>query len=207
MKKTIITTCAVICLFTASLNAQTDTTITPQQPTTPETPLTGDKWNNPDHSKYQLLPMPAPLTTEKIFPVIGKYELTDKGGAAAAATVVLDETNKGVAWIDGLPQGRIKAYLRKSPAVYKIPAQKTAEEKDVAGGVLIYDKETNTINVCIGCTYNAEDPAIAFVPVETKVDEVEKKAVKKATAKTTKIQPSFYSGSKVVETANAVSMR
>ena len=110
-------------------------------------------------------------------------------------------------WIDGLPEGRIKATLRKSPSTYKIPAQKLGEEKDaksVAEGVLVYDKDANTMNVCIGCTYNAEDPAIAFAP-EPVVEEpvVKTKSKSKVKAKkpaVAKIKPVFYTGTKVIET-------
>ena len=74
-----------------------------------------------------------------------------------------------------------KSTLRKSPATYKIPVQplgevalqkkcqlqmltdakktKTAKVKEVKvkelpEGVLIYDKDANVLNVCIGCKYN-----------------------------------------------------
>ena len=60
---------------------------------------------------------PAP-TTADIFPVIGRYESTSNP-EAASVSITLDETNKGIVWVDGLPQGRIKAMLRKSPAIYK----------------------------------------------------------------------------------------
>jgi len=151
-------------------------------------------------------PMPEALTTDKIFPVIGKYQLTDKEGTASEVTISLDEANKGLVWIDGLPQGRIKATLRKSPAVYKIPAQTLGEGKEaknVAEGVLIYDKDANTMNVCIGCTYNAEDPATAFVaPVEPVVAETKTKTkATKTKTKTSvaKVKPVMYSGTKVIE--------
>jgi hypothetical protein len=52
--------------------------------------------------------------------------------------------------------------LRKSPATYKIPAQKTQEGKDVAEGTLIFDKETNTLMICIGKPYTWKIPASAF---------------------------------------------
>ncbi len=52
--------------------------------------------------------------------------------------------------------------LRKSPATYKIPAQKTADGKDVAEGTLIFDKEANTINIVIGKPFNVENPAAVF---------------------------------------------
>src|SRR5712672_1438179 len=135
MKKTAIILGAVLFLFT-SLNAQNDTL--PKQPaqteptvTQPEkqsvaTTTSGDKWNNWSPDKYKMLPMPEPLTTEKIFPVIGHYTVTSKDapttsttdatatettGATSDVTITLDETNKGVVWVEGLPQGKIKAYL------------------------------------------------------------------------------------------------
>ena len=146
------------------------------------------------------------MTTADIFPVIGQYE-SASNPEAAAVTITLDETNKGVVWIDGLPQGRVKAMLRKSPATYKIPAQKTADEKDVAEGTLIFDKELNTLSIVIGKTYNAEDPAAVFaVPsigdesalpdTETKVKDgkVKTKTKKKAEAPKAWV----YTGTKVV---------
>jgi hypothetical protein len=223
MKKTAIIAGAVsFLLFTASVNAQTEPVN--KQPTQVETPVTtpaptetektvtittttsNDKWNNYDKSKYVMQPMPEPLTNEKIFPVLGKFELKDKNEAVTQVTVAQDETNKGIVWIEGLPQGKIKAQLRQSPAVYKIPEQKIGEEKDaktIAGGVLIYDKDANVINVCLGCKYNAEDPATAFLPeqeeaatqTETKVKS--KKGTTKTKTKVTKVKPVHYTGTKL----------
>jgi hypothetical protein len=226
MKKTAIIAGAVSLLFiAASANAQNDTV--PKQPETPvttqapETPATttagapvattygaNDKYNNYDKAKYAMKPMPEALTIEKIFPVIGKYELTSKDGATSQVTISLDETNKGLVWIDGLPEGRIKAQLRQSPAVYKIPEQKLGEEKDaktVAEGVLIYDKDANMLNVCVGCKYNVDDPATAFMPAEEQpADQTETKTkTKKGTTKTktkvVKVKPVHYSGAKMVQ--------
>jgi hypothetical protein len=113
----------------------------------------------------KIVTAPVPPTREDIFPVIGKYESASNADAARIS-ITIDETNKGIAWIDGLPQGRVKAMLRKSPATYKIPAQKTVEGNDVAEGTLIYDKASNTLSICLGKVYNAEDPAAAFVPAD-----------------------------------------
>lgn len=109
--------------------------------------------------KY-IAPRPA-LTTADIFPVIGQYESAINADAASV-TITLDGANKGLVWIEGLPQGKIKAMLRKSPAIYKIPTQKTEDGKDVAEGTLIFNKETNTLSICIGKMYNAEDPVAVF---------------------------------------------
>ena len=241
MKKTAIILGAVLFLFTASINAQNDTL--PKQPTTTQSEATttqttdtrvattttsSDRWNNWSPDKYKMLPMPEPLTTEKIFPVIGHYTVTPKNATTSTnanavttdnttttsatssdVTITLDETNKGVVWVEGLPQGRIKAYLRKSPSTYMIPAQKTADDKDLAQGVLIFDKDANTLDVCIGCKYNSEDPASSFTMTEEPV--VEQPVVKtkyknkKGTAKA-KVKPVKtwrYSGSKTETSASS----
>lgn len=209
MKKTaILAGAALFCLFAASANAQTDTVPSPTAPVVTNDRAANDKYNNWDKSKYAMQPMPEALTTEKIFPVLGTYQLTDKDGTASQVTVTLDETSKGIVWIDGLPQGRIKAYLRKSPAVYKIPEQKVGDDKTtktVAEGVLIYDRDANLLNVCIGCTYNETDPGVAFLPADAAtVDQTETKTkTKNGTTKTktkvTKVKPLHYSGNKLVQ--------
>lgn len=137
-------------------------------------------------SPYQnkMLPARPQLTTTDIFPVIGKYESTSNADAANVS-ISLDEQNKGLVWIEGLPQGRIKAMLRRSPATYKIPVQKTEEGKEVAEGTLIFDKETNILSIAIGKPFNAEDPAAAFAapaeenPVATKTAKTKKPAAPK----------------------------
>jgi hypothetical protein len=168
-------------------------------------PYGTDKWNNWDSkTKYPMLPMPEALTTEKVFPVIGKYDVTDKEGNHSEVTVTLDESNKGIAWVEGLPQGKTKIYLRKSPAVYKIPVQKTDDGKDIAAGVLIYDKDANTLNVCSNCTYNADDPATVFLPQQAATEEqpvakTKTKGSKVKVKKEVKPKPVFYTGTKVMQ--------
>lgn len=255
MKKIAIITSAALLLFSAAVNAQTDTVpkqttdpaaqqpVATEQQQQPTAKVYNDKYNNWSADTYKMQPMPEALTTEKIFPVIGKYQLTDKDGAQSTVTVALDEANKGIVWIDGLPQGKIKATLRKSPATYKIPVQplgevapaeempapdadakdakkakaKTAKVKEVKPkelpeGILIYDRDANVLNVCIGCKYNNEDPAIAFTSsTETdaaateEAEKAEKKTAKKTAKKSSKtkvakIKPVHYTGTKVIET-------
>jgi hypothetical protein len=228
MKKTAMLAGAAFTLLTASVNAQTTTstdTVPKQQTltstTTETTAVSKDKYNNWSADTYKMQPMPEALTQEKIFPVVGKYQVTDKAGTASELTVSLDPSNKGTVWIEGLPQGKIKANLRKSPAVYKIPAQKLGDDptakdaKDIAEGVLIYDKDANTINVCVGCTYNAENPSVAFdaaaateaQPEATEVapkKTAKAKSKKAAAPKVAKIVPVRYSGTKVIEQTAAV---
>jgi hypothetical protein len=252
MKKIAIITSAAL-LLTAAVSAQTDTVPkqntepVPQQPVATEQPVSdqpvakvyNDKYNNWSADTYKMQPMPEALTIEKIFPVIGKYEVTNKEGVATTLTVTLDETNKGIVWIEGLPQGKIKATLRKSPATYKIPVQpletqmtteepaeseakdaktsktaknaKAVKAKELPEGVLIYDKDANVVNVCLGCKYNNDDPAMVFTPAseqETTEEPAEQKKTTKASKKTTakkvaKVKPVHYTGSKVIENVPA----
>lgn len=143
---------------------------------------TVDSISTPYEAK--LLPARPGLTTAQIFPVLGKYESAAHPDIAQV-TITLDETNKGLVWVEGLPQGKIKAMLRQSPATYKIPVQQTTEGKAVAEGTLIYDKESNTLRVCIGRLYNTADPAQAFAPV-TEEPAAAPKVVKGKPVKTTK---------------------
>jgi hypothetical protein len=98
-------------------------------------------------------------------PVLGSYSTAD---AATNLTITVDEQNVGIVWIDGLPQGKVKAFLKKAPATYKIPAQKTAEGKSVAEGTLVYDKDSKQLWLCTDCAFNEADPAATFTSGKTK---------------------------------------
>ena len=156
-------------------------------------------------SKYTLKEMPETLTIEKIFPAIGQYEFTAENETMPGNIVItLDPEVKGVIWVEGLPEGKIKAHLRQSPATYKIPAQKTEEEKEVAEGTLIYDQETKTLSISIGQAYNDVDPASAFaMPSEDeaeKADEMKDKDAKKSKVKKEKekkVKPTVYVATKI----------
>lgn len=106
------------------------------------------------------------LRPEHYLPVLGTFELS--GASANAITITLDETNMGIVWIEGLEQGRFKALLKKSPATYKIPVQKTAEGKSVNEGVLIFDPATKEISIAIGSKYNEETPEAVFTSSNSK---------------------------------------
>lgn len=151
-------------------------------------------------SKY-IAPKPA-LTTLDIFPAIGQYQSTNNP-EATNVSIALDEQNKGVIWITGLPQGRVKAMLRKSPAIYKIPQQKTETGKDVAEGTLMFEKETNTLNIIIGKPYNTTDPATVFVTIPVEMQEAAPKVSKTKTKKPAQPKAYTYSGTKL--TAETVS--
>lgn len=113
-------------------------------------------------ANYKLLPMPQPLTLEKSFPVIGTYQLNNNTEGAGTVSIMLDSANKGMVWVEGLPQGRIKAYLKKSPATYRILAQKSAAGASVAEGTLHLDTATNTLNIALGKAYDDADPTGIF---------------------------------------------
>ena len=154
MKKTFFLAGVVSVLFTLAANAQQ-----PTQPA-PEPKKTGNPTVDSIESKYTLAPMPNAMTTEQIFPVIGQYQSSTN--ADQKVTITLDDQNKGFVWIDGLPQGRVKGVMKKAPATYKIPVQKTAEGTEVPEGTLIYDKDANTLTIMLGRPFNDADPASVF---------------------------------------------
>lgn len=140
-------------------------------------------------------------TLSDIFPAIGEYE-SATNSEASKLSITIDPDNKGLVWIEGLPQGKVKAMLRKSPATYKIPAQKTEEGKEVAEGTLMFDKETNTLSICIGKEYNTTDPSAAFMMVEEEPAATVSKNSK--AKKTTVTKPWIYTGTKIVEIKETV---
>ena len=186
-------------------------------------------------AKYKLQPMPEAMTPEQVFPVIGEYQssaasapatmdssattsatstpatstpsTTETTNAVSSVKIMLDEQNKGIVWVDGLPQGKVKAMLRKSPSTYKIPAQKTENGTDVKEGTLIYDKDTKMLSIIIGKPYNDQDPASVFTPAaeEPVAAAPVKKAKKGKKAKVVKVEkPWVFTGTKVEHTTAAV---
>jgi len=203
MKKTLLIMGGIVLsLLTATVHAQ----VTEPQPVQPTQPAqTWDYRNNPTvkaiTSQYEgkYITTKTVTTNEDIFPALGRYE-SSVNTDAPSVIITLDEMNKGTVWIEGLPQGKIKAMLRKSPATYKIPAQKTEDGKEVAEGTLIFDKDANTLNIVIGKNYNAEDPSLAFAPEPEPVTEVKVKGNKTKTKvkKESKPKSWVYTGTKVV---------
>jgi len=131
-------------------------------------------------ANYKLLPMPEALTIDKTFPVLGSYQLNNGTEAVVMNTnsetsvsnvaamtpgtinISLDPTNKGIIWVEGLPQGKIKAYLKKSPATYRILAQKTEGGTQVPEGTLHFDPTSNQLNIALGKTFDDMDPTGIF---------------------------------------------
>lgn len=157
-------------------------------------------------SKYKLLPMPEALTLEKTFPILGTYELNNATASGAATTestntitVALDSVNKGVIWVTGLPQGRVKAHLRKSPATYRILPQKSETGKQIPEGILMLDPTTETLNIAIGAPYvDASPEAIFAVNATTAAQPVNTVEVKtKTKTSKTKSKVTFYTATKI----------
>jgi hypothetical protein len=179
MKNTIFLFIAAL-LFGASVNAQS----------------TVDSIN----AKYQLLPMPQAMTLEKSFPVIGSYNLTTKEGTTVPVTISIDSASKGIVWVDGLPEGKFKAYLKRSPATYRVVAQKTEAGKAIPEGTMIFDQATNTLNVALGKKFDDVDPAAIFTMNGDVTADVasgtEVKVKSKTATKKTKEKVVFYSATK-----------
>jgi hypothetical protein len=113
-------------------------------------------------SKYKLQPMPAARTMEQAFPVIGSYQLQNSTEGTGTVMVNLDPSNKGVVWVEGLPQGKIKAYLKKSPTTYRILSQKSESGKQVQEGTLHYDTASHELHIALGKAFDESDPTGIF---------------------------------------------
>ena len=151
-------------------------------------------------SKYTLQPMPEALTLDKAFPVIGSYQLTGSD-STKTITVSMDSASKGIVWVEGLPQGRIKAYLKQSPATYRVVAQKSESGTQVPEGTLIFDPSTNTLNVALGKAYNDANPSEIFTlntanTADATTAGTEVKVKTKTKDSKTKSKVVFYSATK-----------
>ena len=157
------------------------------------------------HAKYQMQPMPEALTIEKTFPILGSYQLNSTDGSAQTVTITLDSTNKGVIWIAGLPEGTMKAYLKKSPGTYRIVSQKSESGAQIPEGTLFFDPSTNALNVALGKAYDEADPTAIFANVNAadntasvadNGDQVKVKTKTPAGKTKTKTKLVFYSATK-----------
>lgn len=163
----------------------------------------------------ELLPMPDSLTNEMIFPVLGKFNVVNHSGDSTTLFITLDKEKKGVVWVSGLSEGKFKAILKGSPAIYKIPSQKTyfndpmpvltepepvaedessapveAESKKLSGksvteGTLIYDKDLNELYINLGGRFNEDNPASVFAAIKN-IDNTQEDENAKATSKSNK---------------------
>jgi len=157
-------------------------------------------------AKYTLQPMPEALTLEKAFPAIGTYQLTT-ADASSTVTVSMDSANKGIVWVEGLPQGKFKAFLKQSPATYRVIAQKTESGTQIPEGTLIFDPSTSTLNIALGKAFNDVNPSEVFAlniaPADeaTAATEVKVKTKTKDSKKKEKIV--FYSATKAQQNTSS----
>jgi len=103
---------------------------------------------------------PKPNFGRYYIPVLGSYNATASTTENKSITVTGDESNPGKIWIEGLTGTKIYALLKAAPGTYKIPAQKQ-DDKSIAEGTVVYDEGSKQINLCVGCGYNDQTPAIA----------------------------------------------
>ncbi len=160
-------------------------------------------------AKYKLQPMPAALSMDKIFPIVGTYQMNEAPGSGPIV-ISLDSTNKGMVWVEGLPEGRIKAFLKKAPTTYRIIQQKSASGKEIPEGTMIFNQEANKLNISLGAPFNDADPSGIFTMGGTNSQEatttVEPVKVKMKTKTVkTKVRVLFYTAVKNLTTGNATS--
>lgn len=147
--------------------AQTDTTRTPEADTAVvsvvDTSVGKAYVTNPE----RLMALTTEtLTPAHVFPALGTYK--GNGLSKADVTITLDETNKGIVWVEGLPQGRFRAIMKKAPATYKIPAQKSESGKAIAEGTLYVNPETNELTIVVGQTFNDKQPTAVLTAAKKK---------------------------------------
>lgn len=89
---------------------------------------------------------------------------TDASGMSTAAnvTITLDSANKGLVWVEGLPQGKFKAFLKQSPATYRIISQKSETGTQIPEGTLYFDPSSKVLNIAIGKAYDETNPTGIF---------------------------------------------
>lgn len=108
------------------------------------------------------------ITPAHVFPALGTFKAS--GDSKEDVTITLDESNKGIVWVDGLPQGKIKALLLKAPSTYKIPMQTSANGKAVSEGTLYVNPETNELTIVLGRPYSDANPSALTIEPKKKAE-------------------------------------
>ena len=159
---------SALLLLGVAVNAQTqDTTQAQTNTTTTVTAIT------PIPSDFVVPENLKGLTTETLrpehsFPALGTYNAS--GSSTESVTITLDETNKGIVWVEGLPQGKIKAWMKRAPSTYKIPAQKTESGKAVSEGTLFLNPDSKELTIVLGRPFDDADPtSFLTIPSKSKV--------------------------------------
>jgi hypothetical protein len=132
----------------------------------------------------------------------GSVSGTTNVSGGNAITVTLDSANKGMVWVEGLPQGKFKAFLKQSPATYRILSQKTVTGKQISEGTLYFDPATSMLHIALGKAFDDVDPTAIFAlssglaSTDVNTDNTVKVKVKTPTSKT-KSKVTFYTATKV----------
>ena len=170
-----------IALFSGAVaSAQTDTTKLPPTDTTvvsmADTSVGKAYVARPDRLKGLTS---ETLTDAHVFPALGSYK--GNGNSTEEVTVTIDPANKGIVWVEGLPQGRFKAIMKKAPSTYKIPSQKTEDGKLIAEGTLYVNPESDELTIVSGQAFDENEPT-SFLTVASKNKKAWKYTGVKATA-------------------------
>ena len=131
--------------------------------------------------------------------------------AAGSLTITLDSANKGIIWVEGLPEGTVKAYLQKSPSTYRIVSQKTEDGKTTPEGTLILDTATKTLNIALGKAYDEVAPESVFamqdsIAAAAATNDVDVKTTKTKSKSKSKVKAkpvTFYTATKVMPAEDA----
>lgn len=105
------------------------------------------------------------LTPAHVFPALGSYKAS--GSSTGDVTITLDESNKGMVWVEGLPQGKFKALMKKAPSTYKIPAQTAGNGKAIGEGTLYVNPDTNELTIVLGRSFDDANPT-SFLTASSK---------------------------------------
>lgn len=108
------------------------------------------------------------ITPAHVFPALGTFKAS--GDSKEDVTIALDESNKGIVWVDGLPQGKFKALLLKAPSTYKIPMQTSANGKAVSEGTLYVNPETAELTIVLGRPYSDSNPSALTIDPKKKAE-------------------------------------
>ncbi|MEO5999991.1 MAG: hypothetical protein ABIN89_24340 [Chitinophagaceae bacterium] len=137
---------------------------------------------------------PKPNFGRYYIPVLGSYTATATTTDNKSITITADESNPGKIWIDGLTGTKFYALLKAVPGTYKIPAQKQ-EDNTVAEGTVMYDESNKQINLCMGCGFNEQAPAVTDA-VATATPEVSKSKKDQHVTKVKAIPVVTFTGTK-----------
>ena len=146
---------AIALLIASAAGAQTTTTTTPATNTPTSSPTVVETSTVVNTEALKGLTTET-LRPEHIFPVLGSYKAS--GASTGDVTITLDSVNKGIVWLEGLPQGKFKALMKKAPSTYKIPAQKTESGKPVAEGTLFLNPDSRELTIVLGRPFDDADP-------------------------------------------------